>query len=224
MNMWHTRGKGSLQSAVAILGSVVGLGVMTHSASASLINLTAGNTVTFSVGQSTALPGGSPVTVTNNILNQSNTGPAVLGTLTSSVYVDGNNNDEFVYSVTVAPNAGDNFDAVTLADFVTGITTAVGYNNPGGTVDPTSATRNLSNEIDWAFTSNGTLGPGQTSDYLIVDTNTQSYTTGAGFVEDDIVGAAPIEIPLLMPNVPEPASAGLIAVVGGLLLGRRRRA
>ena len=171
-------------------------------------------------------------TETSNIeytLNRS----IIMGTLTSSVYLDASNDYEFVYQVTnltndIAPFAGspfpDSFNSLSIAFFGPSITTSVGYNNPGGTVDPSSANRDAANDLNWDFSTFGEVGPNQTSDYLIVDTNTTNINNrGTGSVIDEAIGEAATQIPLFMPGVPEPASLGLLVVVGGMVLGRRRR-
>jgi hypothetical protein len=170
---------------------------------------------------------------TGNLLDTSNPS-IVMGTLTSQIYLDASNHYEFVYQVTNStndiapfPNSPfpDSFDSVTISSFGPMITTAVGYNNPGGTVDPASANRDAANNLNWDFTTAyGLIGPGETSDYLIVDTNTNSYNNhGLGSVIDDITGEALTQIPVFMPSVPEPATAGLAILAGGMFLGRRRR-
>jgi hypothetical protein len=215
------------QTAFAILASIVGFGLFGGSITrASLIPLTVGGTDNFATGNSTALPGGTPLqSLTSNILDASSN---VLGTVSSQVFPDGLGGLEFVYQVNITAN--DDFDSVTLSRFSSSVTTNVGYNNPGGDVDPTNVQRTINRTLDWGFQSapagNGSIGPGNTGDYLIVDApNATNVASGTGSIIDNTTGQGAIDVPFLMPiNVPEPTSVGLIVLAGGILMGRRRRA
>jgi hypothetical protein len=229
MNMSRMSGGGIRRRAVAIAASIAAFGIWgVSSASASLMPLSTGGTDTFS--GSTTLSG-SPFKTDKNYLVVDSTDPnthleieTTIGTLTSYVYVDGSF-DEFVYQVSLYKNAGDDFDAVSLSAFTSGVTTSVGYDDSGGGVDPTSVSRtafdaNNDSNLDWAMNE---ISPGESSAFLTVDTNATQIALGNGAVQDDISGNASIDVPFLMPTVPEPASMGLIIVAGGMVLGRRRR-
>jgi hypothetical protein len=152
--------------------------------------------------------------------------------LSSQIFLDASNNYEYVYQVTNLSNAPglpnppfpDSFDSLTISKIAAAVMTSVGYNNPEGDADPTNANRDVNNNLNWNFTTTyGLIGPGQSSDYLLVDTNTQSYRSGSASVIDDATGEASTQVPIYMPGVPEPASVGLLVLAGGIVLGRRRR-
>jgi hypothetical protein len=234
MNIRHKMKLGIPRGAFAISASVVGFCLLNGSfAGAALISLGAypapGDNFTVTPAAS-ALPPGPPIqSHTNNIFDEVNPSES-LGSLTTTIYNDGSGDLEFVYQVynsTATPGnptaPADAFDTLELSDFGPLITTNVGYNNPGGTVDPSSANRDSSFDLNWIFNALGTVGSGQYSDYLIVDTNATNFQNAMGSVIDDTTGVAQIQGPVMMPGVPEPASIGLLAVVGGMLLGRRRQ-
>jgi len=236
MKMSRTKGWGIRRTAVAISVSIFGFSGLGHStASAALLPLTTAPapnssynfqstpaTAPYPFGGFTASDS-SPIVYTDpNTLVQT-----TLGTLLSYVYPDGTGGEEFVYQVQVAATVGDSFDSVTVSRFPSVVSTAVGYNNPGTTVDPTNVQRTINNNVDWGFLvspGNGSLGAGQTSDFLLVDTNSTGYMMGNGAIIDEITGDGTLEVPTNAIFVPEPASIGVIVLASGMLLGRRRRA
>jgi hypothetical protein len=69
-----------------------------------------------------------------------------------------------------------------------------------------------------------TLLPGSYSDNLYVITNSTSYTTGTASVIGGLGQSTPTQVPFgAALSVPEPASLGMLAIMGSSLLGRRRR-
>jgi len=68
-----------------------------------------------------------------------------------------------------------------------------------------------------------TLIPNSYSDYLVVRTDATTYTDGTASVIGGHVGEVQVQVPFGVTSVPEPASAGLLTLVGSALLGRRRR-
>lgn len=67
--------------------------------------------------------------------------------------------------------------------------------------------------------------PGMSSDYLVIETDASTFVQGTASVIDGGSGYtnsdAPVATTIL--TVPEPATFGLLTLVGGILLGRRRR-
>jgi hypothetical protein len=239
MDMRHNKKWGTRVAVFVNSALIVGFGLWRGSvASADLIPLPAGGTVAFNptvlpeVGEA-AYPGGSEAplySVTTNFYDTSNPS-LIIGTLTSQIFLDASNNYEYVYQVNNGSNAAglpnppfpDSFDSLTISKIASTVLTSVGYNNPGGDTDPTNANRDVNNNLNWNFSTYGLIAPGQSSDYLIVDTNTQNYRTGSASVIDDVTAEAMTQVPIYMPGVPEPASVGLLVLAGGMVLGRRRR-
>jgi hypothetical protein len=140
------------------------------------------------------------------------------------VYYDtpSSNNLDFVYLLTnTAPAGSDSFKELTLSPFST-FTTNVGYEQTG--IDPTGADRIGHNTIDWYFAGASNIGPGASSDYLVIQTNSTTYNFGSGEVIDDGSAKAAAEVPFASTmNVPEPASMTLAVLACGFVLGRRWR-
>jgi hypothetical protein len=227
MNMWHRMTRGVRRASFAISVSVVGIGLMVSCANAALLPLAPGGTDFFTITPAPAsLPTGAMIASETEPLVDTGGNPLV-GSLTSEVFYDTPSSTtlDFVYVLSNTGTAGDDsFDGMSSLPFFN-FTTNVGYQAGTGTVDPFSANRSTNGQtIGWQFTVN-TIQPGQSTDYLIVQTNATQYNgNGEANVIDGGTAETGAEAPYLMPSVPEPASAGLIAIAGGMLLGRRRRA
>jgi len=182
----------------------------------------------FPVNDSILIVGGNPVTETNPFTGTDAFGNVKFtGTLTSSVYTDsGTGGLDFLYQVTnTGGGSGDSLDELSLKSFV-GFTTDVDFVTGTGAVDPTSATRNsdlVGKNV--AFLFSGGIPAFSNSSYLLVETDSMNYMVGVGSVIDGGAGGTTIESPAVgtLMTVPEPASFSAIVIVGGMLLGRRRR-
>lgn len=232
--MRHKFGQGTKGATFAISASLVGIGLFGLGsfggsiASAALLSLTPGSSINFtSTPAPASLPTGALVASESFPLHDVG-GATLQGTLTSWVFDDTPSSStlDFVYQLTNTGN-GDSFNGLTLLPFHN-FTTNVGYQT--GAVDPSASDRSVNGQnIDWTFVGSTapttSIGPGQSSDYLIIQTNaTQWNAQGAASVIDGGTAQTGAEAPYLMPTVPEPASIGLIVMAGGMLMGRRRRA
>jgi len=221
MNMWRKKDRGISGVAFAIAGSVVAFGLFSgSSADAALIPLPSGTTLTFA---STPAPAGLPTGPQVAFVSTPFSSGLLQGTLTTTIYDDTptSSNLDFVYQLTNT-GTGDSFDQLTLSTFQNTVTTNVGYDNGGSNVDPTSADRGFG-AVRWYFPSPASVSPGQSSDMLIVQTNSTTWNPGNGAVIDGGTANAVIDVPGAGSTVPEPASIALIALGSGMLLGRRRR-
>jgi len=149
------------------------------------------------------------------------------GTLTSTVYSDPNTGAyDFVYVVTSDDTSTDGIERLTLSSFGSALTTtdADYYNVALTDVDPTTADRSTNGHVVGFSFSTIEIGPGQTTAQLIVETSAHNFSTGSGAVIDGAVGNAQVNVPAIgMLTVPEPTTLAALTLVGGLLLGRRRR-
>ena len=168
--------------------------------------------------------GGLVGALTSNLSNG-----VVAATITSQVYLNDGANPlapglTFVYTVT---NTGtDTLERVNFNSFA-GFSTDAGYsvaNLP--TADPSTVTRSTIAQDNGALVGfnfdtlvgQPTLAPGATT-VLIVNSNALAFTPGVGNIIDGSIASGPVLTPL---PAPEPASLGLMAM-GGLLMLRKRR-
>jgi hypothetical protein len=156
------------------------------------------------------------------------------GTVTSSVYSDPANPDtgqpglDFVYQLSNDATSLDPIDRLTVASFASFLTD-LNYVVGTGAVSPTTGDSSVSppgKTIGFNFPVGGTVVlPGQTTTMLVVETNAQTIAAGTASVIDGGSGSTQAEAPVavITITVPEPATFGVLAVVGGFILGRRRR-
>ena len=155
---------------------------------------------------------------------------AFSGTLHYEVFhdtVNPNSTLDFVYwiDVTGGPDNPNRLSVMSFANF----TTDVDYVNGSGAVAPSDATRGTFNNgqtIGFDFSPPTGIAAGQDTDYLMVKTNSLSYNSGMANLIDGGVASTFVPIPfgtaVTMP-LPEPATAGTLAVAAFGLLSRRRR-
>jgi hypothetical protein len=154
-------------------------------------------------------------------------GGNLTGTTQEGVFTDPNTHFlDFIYQVTVNPTSIDSLSSLTATGFTacspSGCTTDLGYQTNGGifgtpfangTVTPNSIFRLAApNDGTVGFTFSNPIGPGHSSDVLIIATNATNIAPGA-----------PTPTPIApTPITPEPAS---FLMMGGalLLLSRIRR-
>jgi hypothetical protein len=132
---------------------------------------------------------------------------------------------DFLIQVTnnSSESSGENLEHVTFGSFA-GFLTDVGiFVGAQKGVDPTSIDRTsgLGTVVTFDFSGSGNIKPGETSDYLVVQTNATSFAPGSISIQDD----TSVNVPGFAP-APEPMSLSLLG--GGLALfgfaGLRRRA
>lgn len=211
--------------------------------------VTAGTSVT-PTGLLGGLPGGLPA---GDALIANETEPftgtnaqsqvVFTGTVTSLVFADpsepdtGMPGEDFVYQLTDNSGSTDSIDQLALSSFAGFLTDAnylVGtgnYVNTGpGDLAPASASSSVApagKTISFGFpVSSTTVMPGDTTDYVVIETNATSQPVqGTAAVIDGGSGSTGTEAPVatVIFTVPEPATFGVLAVVGSMILGRRRR-
>jgi hypothetical protein len=145
--------------------------------------------------------------------------PVFTGTVDTQVVSDSGGLD-FVYQFTNSPNSVDSIERLTAADF-TGFTTDADYIAGSGAAGPFLVTRSaIGDVIGFTFLSASPIGPGQTSDVLVIKTDATSFGPSAITVSDGGSGSAPSFGPVA---VPEPASAAVAALGFGAMAMRRRK-
>lgn len=148
------------------------------------------------------------------------------GTYTTEVVRNGNGFLDFVYQFTNT-GAKDSVDSVTMANFA-GFTTDVFEMGPGQDADEASSTGLTPDDIKFFFSvgsDNDDVGPGQSSETLVIATNAIDFTNGIFTLQDgDTSSVAAFEPAGQTRITPEPGSmllfgTGLSAVAATL---RRR--
>ncbi len=221
MNILRKVKCGIPRGAFAISALIVGFGG--PSARAALLPLLPNTSINFGVTPAVdtlGLPTGPQVYYSGVETLVNNPGSALTGTLQSWVFDDTptSNTLDFVYQVGNDPGSTDSYTELTISPFGT-FTTNVGYQQTG--VDPSGADRLGNNIIDWYFAG---IGPGASSDYLVIQTNATAYKMGSGEVIDDGTAGASATVPYgVSGGIPEPASATLAIAASGLILRRRRQ-
>lgn len=233
----RVRGTATSVAVVAAIATAIGLATPAH---AGLIY--DGQKVVFNPGGSDSnnipIPSGSPVfdSGPQSFVGMNGSNAVFWGTIDSQVFSEPAG-DVFVYKVTNNSNSTDALEHLTLSSFKS-YTTDADYDGGTGDVGPQDAVRGQTSPTDFgppnvagttvAFdfitaTAGAGIAPGQTTDYLIVETDSSSFTTGNGAVIDGAVGDAVVNVPSgAIVAVPEPASLSLIGITGGLILSRRR--
>jgi hypothetical protein len=186
-----------------------------------------------------SLPSGTVVVSENQPFTGSttvgNTTDTITGNLFSEVVNVGTTNSpqyDFVYQVTnTGTGSDDEISRLSVASFA-GVTTDVSASSTSAqpSLTATAAPTQVSDPdasgdvIGWNFIPSD-IAQGQTTYSLIIATDANSYVQGDGSLTDDAIADTSIEAPAfeMNVNVPEPASLGVIAAVGGLLMSRRKR-
>jgi len=145
------------------------------------------------------------------------------GTLFSAVYSNTITGGlDFVYQVSNDSSSLEPFDLLSLTSF-SSYSTDADYVVASGNVAPDNASRSATPGKIVRFNFYTGVAAGLNTDTLIVETNANRFVQGTGSIIDGAAGGAQIEAPSNMFVVPEPGSVAVITLVGGILLGRRRR-
>jgi hypothetical protein len=152
------------------------------------------------------------------------------GTVQSQVISGDTNNplggETFVYRITNGSGSLNSIERATIDSFA-GFTTDVGYVSGTGDAAPADASRGSSGDIigfdfkPFPGTVGTAIAPGQTTDFLVIRTNSPSFEASTLSLIDGSTGTAPSFAPAAV--VPEPAGVGLLLCAAGGLLARRRR-
>lgn len=153
------------------------------------------------------------------------------GTVQSQVISGDTNNtlggNTFVYRITNGSGSANSIERATIDSFA-GFTTDVGYVSGTG-VHPGDANRGTNGDIigfdfkPFPGTVGTAIAPGQTTDLLIIRTNSPSFVASTLSLIDGSTGTAPSFAPAAV--IPEPASLSLLmCAAGGLVMRRRGRA
>jgi hypothetical protein len=229
---WHK----VVSRRIAIAGLVVANGVMFAASNVGHAAIvTPGGTVA-----PTAIaglpPGDSLVATETKPFTGTNASSTVVftGTVMSSVFADPAEPDtgqpglDFVYQLSNDSTSLDPIDRMTVASFF-GFLTDVNYVVATGDVAPTTSDSSAApagKTIGFNFPVGGAVVmPGQSTDFLVVETNATTIAQGTASVIDGGSGSTGAEAPVatVIFTVPEPATFGVLAVVSGFILGRRRR-
>jgi len=132
----------------------------------------------------------------------------------------------FVYRITNNSTSPNSIERATIDSFA-GFATDVGF-VPGPGVDPADADRGANGDIigfdfrNFPTTTGNVIGPGQTSDLLVIRTNSTTFQPSSLSLIDGSTGTAPSFAPASV--IPEPAGVSLLlCAVAGLLVRRRNR-
>lgn len=149
------------------------------------------------------------------------------GTLTSTVYTNDSSNPygpnalTFTYLVTNDAASNHVLSRFTVSDFAN-ILTDTSYQATGGIV-PTSVDRATDDVVGFNFLLGfgaGPITPGNSSALLVVQTNATTFADSIATV----INGTPAVVSSYAPRaIPEPATAGLLAVAAAGFLARRRR-
>jgi hypothetical protein len=139
------------------------------------------------------------------------------GTLISSVYSGDTDNTlgglTFTYEILLSSGSPDSASKISISSFIgTGGNINVGFNSPG--VIPDSADLEDGNEINFDFSSDGYILPGQDSALLVVQTAVTAYSPGSASIVDDVGTPS---IPSLA--VPDVTGIGSFMLALGLMAG-----
>lgn len=221
----------ALFACVAVLGSVAAGGI------AQATPIAAGG----SVVASQINPNVLTVLATYNNVAFTSAAPAPLtptfsGTYTASVFRDGNNALcgsagnclTFGIQVNNSATSRDGIETVTTGPFSSLFTYNVGYSVANGGVAPLYINDTANGTMSFNFTSTGNtsnlINPGQSSDYLLIQTSATNYVPGSISFQDNQTATVAGFIPTAA-AVPEPATWGLMLVGFGAIgaAGRRRK-
>jgi hypothetical protein len=165
----------------------------------------------------------------NYTLLDSINGTGATGALSVSYseYVAADQNNSFCagcldFAIFVMNNGTESAESISTGSFA-GFLTDVGYWSGSTGAAPMTISRSSDGlAIHFDYIGFNNLTPGQSSDYLVIETNATSYVPGTITVQDGVT----IDTAGFAPAVPEPMSMGLLG--GGLallgLVGMCRRA
>jgi hypothetical protein len=216
---------------IAIAGFIVANGVMLAVSNVGRAAVVTPGQTVFPTAIAGLPPGDSLITTETKPFTGTNAGNTVVftGTVMSSVFSDpGTGGLDFVYQLSNDGTSLDSIDRLTVASFA-GFSTDVDYVTGTGNPPPTTADSSASppgKTIGFNFPVSGAVVlPGETTTLLVVETNAQTIAQGTASVIDGGSGSTGAEAPVAVITftVPEPATFGVLAVVGGFILSRRRR-
>ena len=193
-------------------------------AQASIYTLLPGDGIT---PASSAYPTGASILESTNYSFMSAT---LDGTVTSTVYTGDTSNPygglTFTYLVTLlSPQSTDSADELTVGGFG-GFQTDVSYNLSGSEVAPAggplepgfSRSDGTGDVLEFFWSANGGILPGETGALIVVQTSAQNAQVGMGGIIDSV----PANVAVYAP-VPEPAIGSLFATgLAALFVFRRR--
>ncbi len=210
----------TMRTSTRVLLLITLIGIAAPSAMADIVGpvLTFPNTTVFP-GAATGTPG-TLVAHTKQNYSYTTTAGTTSGTIESAVYLQSNGLLDFFYQVNNSASSATSIERLSNTSF-TGFVTSTGFLLNGstlsgttfvnGTVAPATADRDISGAVvGFNFFVPNEIGPGQSSNVIVIATNAANFVVGNSEVLDGGSFTTTTFQPAAAPTVPEPSSLALL--------------